>query len=238
MTKHPTPIVTYDAVADEYYDAVRHPTCANFSELSSRFLVTFIRRYAGPATEVLEIGAGCSTAAPVLAQAGISLSRLTLLDKSPAMLDYSREWADQGAHLIVGDALNPALPTGNFGLIVASLGDPYNCRRFWISAAALLEPHGICLFTTPAHEWASRFRDASMPSAAEFVVGNGDTVLVPSKILPLVEQIQLLANSGLQVVETQSLSAAELSGPPSPKLLLTAETLHLAIVQGLVAQKG
>ena len=49
-----TAFSTYDDIAAEYYDAVRHPTCANFFELSAAFLVPRIQKYAPAAKAILE----------------------------------------------------------------------------------------------------------------------------------------------------------------------------------------
>jgi hypothetical protein len=84
----PDPLIsTYDDIAAEYYDPARHPTCANFSELSNCFLDQRIRRFATPAINILEIGAGRSTVAPIMSTQGLPLAKLTLLDKSARMLD-------------------------------------------------------------------------------------------------------------------------------------------------------
>jgi hypothetical protein len=96
---------------------------------------------------------------------------------------------------------------------------------------------GVCLFTTPAREWAERFRQPSALSQAEFVLASGSTVLVPSQIPPLDQQIRIIDEAGLHLIEVQGLTPEKLSGPPSPKLLLTAETLRLSIVRGFMAQK-
>ncbi len=237
MTNSTQSIMTYDAVAAEYYDPIRHPTCANFSELSNRFLDPRILKYATPAMNILEIGAGRSTVAPIMSAVGLPLVKLTLLDKSSLMLEHSREWAQHGVRLVVDDACTPGLPPESFGLITAALGDPYNCQLFWELTAQLLQRRGICLFTIPAREWAERFRAAEALSLAEFALADGKIVLVRSNIPPLAEQIRLVCDAGLQVIETQGLTAAHLSGPHSAKLLVTAETSGLPIVHGLAAQK-
>ncbi len=237
MHQRLAPIVTYDAVAAEYYDPVRHPTSANFSELSNRFLDPRIRKYATAVMNILEIGAGRSTVAPIMSAAGLPLRKLTLVDKSPLMLEHSREWARHGVRLVVDDACAPGLPLESFGLITGALGDPYNCPSFWQSTAQLLQRRGICLFTIPAREWAERFREAAALTLAEFALADGNVVLVRSNIPPLDEQIRLVTDAGLQVIETQGLTAAQLSGPHSAKLLLSVETSGLPIVHGLVAQK-
>jgi hypothetical protein len=57
MNKPTNFVSTYDEIAAEYYDSVRHPTCANFSELSNSFLEPRIRKYGPIADNVLELGA-------------------------------------------------------------------------------------------------------------------------------------------------------------------------------------
>ena len=171
---------TYDDVANEYYDAVRHPTCANFSELSAVFLGPRIQKYASAAIAILEVGAGRSIVAPFIAASGMPLSRVTLLDQSRHMLEYSTEWAWRGANLLVADAATSGLLSESFQLIVSALGDPYNEGSFWQEVSRLLSSGGVCLFTTPAPEWSERFRAGSDPKAAEFLLANGNKVLVSS----------------------------------------------------------
>jgi len=225
-------IATYDAIAAEYYDQARHPTCANFSELSNAFLHSRIQKYAAAGGNILEVGAGRSTAASILQEEGLPISRLTLLDQSARMLAYSRDWTVKGACLIVGDACRTQLPDRSFRLIVSALGDPYNCPAFWREVARLLEPGGLCLFTTPAPEWATRFRQPEAQSHAEFVIADGRTVLVPSKIPAREQQGSMIADAGLHSVGDEGLSAEKLAGPPSPKLLLDEATMRLPIVRG------
>jgi ubiquinone/menaquinone biosynthesis C-methylase UbiE len=130
-------VSTYDDVAAEYYDPVRHPTCANFAELSNSFLVPRLRRYVSAVSRILEVGAGRSTAAPVLRERGVPVTQLTLLDRSAPMLEYSRTWEMAGAHLLLGDACRTTLPAESFGLIVSAFGDSYNCLGFWHEVALL-----------------------------------------------------------------------------------------------------
>jgi SAM-dependent methyltransferase len=237
MSKPDLSISTYDDVATEYYDPQRHPTCANFSELSDVFLGERIWKYSAAAS-TLEVGAGRSTVAPVLEREKLPLEQLTLLDQSPGMLEHSREWATRGPRLLLGDACRTGLPSANFRLIVSALGDPYNCPAFWREVFRLLEPGGICLFSTPAPEWATRFRPPQARAYAEFVIADGSTVLVPSNIPPLDQQIRMIADAGLHVVEVLGLSAEDLSGPRSPKLLVTEATVRLSIVRGFTARRA
>lgn len=230
-------ISTYDDVAAEYYDPQRHPTCADFSQLSNAFLVPRILSFDFRDTRILEVGAGRSTVAPIMHQRGLSLSRLTLLDKSSRMLAYSQEWGRKGARLVLGDACRTDLPAASFGLIVSSLGDPYNCMIFWHEVARLLEWGGVCLFTTPAPEWATRFRRPDSRSHAEFVIADGTTVLVPSNIPTLDQQIRMITEANLHAIEIGGVSGEQLLGPHSPKLLVNEATRLLPIVRGFVVRR-
>jgi SAM-dependent methyltransferase len=230
-------ISSYDDVAAEYYDPRRHPTCANFSQLSNAFLVPRILRQELRNVNTLEVGAGRSTVAPIMEQRGLPLNRLTLLDQSSQMLAHSQEWGRKGARLLLGNASRTELPAASFGLIVSALGDPYNCVAFWQEVARLLEWGGICLFTTPAPEWAMRFRRPDSQLHAEFVIANGTTVLVSSNIPALDQQIRMITEASLQVMEVGSLSAEQLSGVHSPKLLVDEATKPLPIVRGFVVRR-
>lgn len=230
-------ISSYDNIAAEYYDPIRHPTCANFAELSGAFLAPRIRKRASSASNILEVGAGRSIAAPVVASEGLPYAKLILLDASPRMLEHSREWERRGARLIVADASDTGLMPESVQLIVSSLGDPYNSLRFWWEIERLLEPGGTCLFTTPANEWAERFRAACDLEAAEFLLANGTTVRVRSDIPRVERQIEIINSARLCVVDTQSFSVGELSQRISPKLLVSESTDRLPIVRGFAVVK-
>ena len=169
----------YDFVAAEYYDPLRHPTCANFGELSERFLAERILKLTQAGSRILEVGAGRSIVAPVLAHAGRALTSLTLLDESAAMLAHSAEWKSRGVTLIVADACTTSLDAARYDLIVAALCDPYNRPAFWHEMAQLLSPGSCCLVTLPAHEWVVRFRQSPHVDEAEFVLANGHAIAMP-----------------------------------------------------------
>jgi SAM-dependent methyltransferase len=229
-------LTTYDEVASEYYDSARHPTCANFGELSERFIAPRLTTWLAPPFRILEVGAGRSIVAPRLAKTGGSLQNLTLLDHSPAMLAHSRQWAQFGATLMVADARATGLPPASFDLIVAALGDPYNDATFWAEVERILTSGGVCLFTTPAWEWSVRFRHLSARTRAEFLLERGETVAVPSLILAVEDQFQLIAAAGLTVQESEAFTATGLSSPRSPKLNVFQEGEE-PVVRGFTVQK-
>jgi SAM-dependent methyltransferase len=237
MNMNATAIASYDDIAAEYYDALRHPTCANFLELSAIFLVHRIEKYAPAAGAVLEVGTGRSIVAPAMAAQQLPLARLTLLDRSGAMLAHSREWERSGARLLVADAASTGLPAAGFALIVASLGDPYNGAGFWREISRLLGAGGVCLFTTPTPEWSESFRSGSDRKAAEFLLANGKTVLVRSEIPPVAGQTEMISAAGLQVDEIEAFDTTQLSGAVSPKLLIDGRTDALPVVRGFTVRK-
>ena len=94
---------SYDRIASEYYDAARHPTCHNFGELSERMIASWCNQIPSFRTQILEIGAGRSIIARIMAAADQQLDRLILLDQSKGMLAHSDLWQRLGA--------KPWLPT-------------------------------------------------------------------------------------------------------------------------------
>src|SRR5947207_2274412 len=99
-----TPSGSYDDVAAEYYDPVRHPTCANFREASDYLLDQWWAEYQIGESAIFEVGPGRSAAAEQMLKRGAHLNQLTLVDSSSAMLAYSGKWRAYGSHLIMGDS--------------------------------------------------------------------------------------------------------------------------------------
>jgi SAM-dependent methyltransferase len=210
---------SYHDLADEYYDAERHPTCANFREGS----ILLVERWLDGQNELSaprwDVGAGDSVLAEVLAARGIALEGTTALDESPSMLAHSEKWASQGLRLVVGDAEGIPAENGSAAFVLASLGDPYNTDGWWLEVARVLAPEGVCLFTTPTHEWAGGFRNGGAPDVAEFELADGRKVLVPSVVRPPEEQVRQIERAGLRVEAVEHVTRGELRRSPlSPKL--------------------
>lgn len=225
----------YGAVAQEYYDPRLHPTCYNFNRLSRIFISKHLLPQ-GAHRRILEVGAGESSAAPLLEAAGHSLSALTLSDSSQEMLAHSARWHEKGAGLVVGDAEHLRSWAPPTECVVASLGDPYNTMCFWEQLGSLLPPGGAVIFTLPSYEWAGRFRRADQASqhTAEFVTRSGQVLSMPSYIPPLAGQVEIIENAGLIVVDFEAMGRAALgSDAISPKLL--GSTPEDSLVWGFVA---
>ena len=162
--------------------------------------------------------------AEVLAARGMALDGTTALDESPSMLAHSQKWASQGLHLVVGDAESIPAEDRSAALVVASLGDPYNTDAWWVEAARVLEPGGVCLFTTPTHEWAESFRDGGAHDVAEFELADGRKVLVPSIVHAPEEQVRRIERAGLRVDAVEHVTRGVLRrNPLSPKLTVLAD---------------
>jgi SAM-dependent methyltransferase len=215
MTKQ---LSSYEDVASEYYDASRHPTCRDLRQLSAEFLVPLLRAGLPPIGSLVETGPGMSILAPEAAAAN-ALSRVTLVDSSPAMLAYSNKWVTRGAHGVVSSAEVTGLPSESASLIVSSLGDPYNGPGFWREVARLLTPEGKCLFTIPSFEWSSSFRSGGERQVAEFLRGDGVRLLMPSHVWSEEEQVQMIEAAGLHVKNRVSYGTEMLKTQPAPKLL-------------------
>jgi SAM-dependent methyltransferase len=220
---------TYADLASEYYDPIRHPTCANFREGSRALIASWLKEFAKDEHDVLETGAGASLVAEWLEEENRHLSTLVIADSSEEMLRHSRR-SPISFRELVSDAEHLPLASGSFDIIVASLGDPYNTVPFWTEAERLLRPNGQIIFTSPSFAWARRFRDAS--NVAEFVLSDGRTINVPSFIESEDKQRQMIDLSGLALMDVRAFEDTEIrSTPRSPKLR------RGAIVSGYLARK-
>lgn len=209
----------YEDIASEYYDHERHPTCRNFTEASRAFIARQIPSYLSG--NLVDVGAGRSILCELLSSWGRELSTTVLLDSSVSMLAFSQPYARRGARLIVADAGAMPLRSGVCNLIIASLGDPYNTTEFWGEVARCLSVDGCCIFTTPSYEWASSFRQSApneREANAHFELRDGRSLYLPSRVLPLGKQIELIEESGLSADHVEAISYAEVSVPISPKL--------------------
>lgn len=221
----------YDMLADEYYDEVAHPTCLNLNSLSRRFIESRMPSSAG-SLDILEVGAGSSTVAPLIRSQQASLERLTLHDQSEKMLSWSRRWAELGATLQVSNALDMASATDSVDVLVAGLGDPYNVDDFWAEAARVCRHGATLLFTMPSYEWASRYRLGSRSQElAEFRLRSGRNCFVPSFVNRLDQQVRLIQSNGWVLSEFESLGLESL--PAGQPISNKANVFH-GIVSSLV----
>ena len=214
---------SYEALAEEYYDSVSHPTCHNFNYLSRSILRDWI--FSSKFSDVLEVGAGDSAAAEALHSLGIDLKNLEIQDGSVGMLAHSEKWIPLGTKLTISDATDIKRADSSVSLIVSSLGDPYNVPPFWEEATRVLRPGGIMIFTMPSFEWSSRFRKEEPNRTqcfADFLLRDGRHISVPSFIRDLPSQIRLMQSTGLVVRNFTSLGIDSLPATAvvSPKAMV------------------
>lgn len=210
-------VTSYDALAAEYYDAGRHPTCANFREASLKLIERMLR--VDTILRCCEVGAGDSILAEVAVERNGNADGLLITDASLAMLEYSRRWQTHGATLMVAQACGLPVRDHSLHLLVASLGDPYDGASFWREAARVLEPAGLCFLTTPSWEWAQRFRIGGHPNdLAQFELADGRTVAVPSLLRHPHDERKMIRRQGLVVIAEAEVALKTLSRPVSEKL--------------------
>jgi SAM-dependent methyltransferase len=223
---------SYADLAAEYYDASRHPTCANFREASAVFLAEELATFSASGGLVAEIGSGRSLFAELMGAATLPLSRLLLIDASYEMVVHSANWLRAGALSIVADARQLPVGDGSFELAVVVLGDPFNDQEFWDEMARVLRPGGLCLFTVPAFAWAQAFRSTAdgRVDVAEFLTADGETLALPSFILSPDRQRHTIEAAGLVVLRHRTITLGEIVRTPWSSKLLPSRGTDAAVV--------
>lgn len=201
---------TYDAVGAEYYDDLRHPTCADFRE-ASLILLRRIFHEDHPTGRIADIGCGRSQVAEV------ARGSLVLVDESSEMISLNGEDHESRVINIVEETFGDA----EFDWIFAVLADPYNEVRAWENISKALKPNGRCVFITPSYSWATKYRTPSMGEVAgkaRFDLRSGRSIFLPSTILSPARQRELVLSVGLQVVRVEHVLVRELSKVRSEKI--------------------
>ncbi len=233
--------VSYQEIASEYYNALRHPTCANFREASARIISRWLEKLETDEMQICEVGAGNSLLAELLKASNKNYKKLFITDASPAMLSYSGQWASEKNILQLSDATDLSLPAESLDLLVASLGDPYNTPEFWEEVYRVLRMGGIAIFTTPSYKWAVSFRVKfnEEVSSADFELADGRKVSVPSYIYSPENQIELVEKNRLSVLDYTGAPLSEISSEIiSPKLLIdNLDENKDSIVEGYLVTK-
>ncbi|MGM5026907.1 class I SAM-dependent methyltransferase [Tardiphaga sp. 862_B3_N4_1] len=201
---------TYEAVASEYYDECAHPTCADFRAASALYL-TRLFDLELPTGRVADIGCGRSLLVD------FNVRDLVLVDKSRGMLLHNSTSYEQRAL----DVERQEFGEREFDWIFAILGDPYNSPSAWGNIARALKAGAQCVFIVPALQWAQKFRsveDKERVGFARFLTLNGDTVFLPSLIVDLDSQIEMISAVGLSLDAVDHVSVGQLPAIKSDKI--------------------
>src|SRR5262249_14434669 len=108
----------YALVASEYYDAHRHPTCANFRLASALYIREKLLDLVLTG-RVLDVGAGLSIITELFIEKNRPLGDLTLVDGSIEMIAHSAGFIRSGVGAVVGDATSLPFRSRAISLIVA-----------------------------------------------------------------------------------------------------------------------
>jgi SAM-dependent methyltransferase len=230
-------VADYEQLGGEYYDSSRHPTCRNFQDASARLIESVLPEIE-PDTLSVDVGAARSVLMQLLLKRGHRFGDVLVLDSAPAMLEYSRQFQGAGALLTVADATLLPLRSNAASLIVASLGDAFNTENFWKEVARCLRPGALCIFTTPAYEWAKSFRQSASDECenlAYFQLADERFLYVPSIIHSVEIQCQLIRAAGLRVSDVSAISAAEIPAPHSPKILVGSKCDPVLVGYSVIA---
>ena len=200
----------YSKVAHEYYDASRHPTCADFRFACELYLANLFSSER-PAGRIADIGCGKS-----LLQRFV-LQNLVLIDESQEMLALNDARIEKRLLNVVDNIIG----TVEFDWIFAVLGDPYNVPSAWKNIAQALKPSGECVFIVPSWDWTSSFRRATATERSDFArfdLSDGTTEFLPSYIYPEQRQFALIAEAGLTRCRKEKICKHDLDSIRSPKI--------------------
>jgi ubiquinone/menaquinone biosynthesis C-methylase UbiE len=227
-------VAAYNEIAPEYYDAVRHPTCANFRIASERIISSWLNRLCTWQTRICEVGAGRSLLLEFLLSRPNGINEQVIItDASATMLQYSQSLAaTAAATFMVAPAHQLPFCDHELSLVLASLGDSYNYPEFWLEARRVLMPGGHVIFTTPSHKWASAFRERSDPRVAEFELTGARTVRAPSWIYDVDTQLEMTRSSGFCTVEVDGITIDELNATRISEKLRLPELKTAPILNG------
>lgn len=230
--------LSYEDLAGEYYNAVRHPTCSNFRAASILLFSDWLLNLNFVDWTICEVGAGKSVTAEIFRNKNLKCKQLYITDSSNSMLSHSNQYQSQETKLVVAEAQSLPFLNETVDLIASSLGDPYNNPEFWAEVSRVLKPSGIVIFTTPAYEWSKSFRKClhdNCKTTAEFELINGQKHFVPSFINTYIDQSKLLLKFNLKIKDYKIVNVENLTSDLiSPKITANGNN---RIVEGYLIEK-
>jgi len=131
------------------------------------------------------------------------------------------------------DAASVQLFDEQFTAVVGFLIDPFIGLNFLNEAYRLLQSGGLFFATIPTAEWGHTLRDELEIEAsfARFLTKNGETVTVPSTLIPVDQLNKMLAHSGFQDISVTSHSLPRNTNPISSDIQRVADKKKIAIYE-------
>ena len=201
---------SYDAVASEYYDALLHPTCADFRAAATSYVAKLVAREK-PVGKIADIGAGLSILQEFFD------SKLVIVDLSIKMLGKNKSEIEKRAI----DITKNSFGIDEFHWIFAMLGDPYNVDAAWRNISRAMRVGGQCVFCVPSLTWMRKFRlsnNIERENYARFDLSDGSVAFLRSIILSAEEQRSLGESVGLTLWATDHVIVGDLTDVRSPKI--------------------
>jgi SAM-dependent methyltransferase len=183
----------YDVIAAEYYQD-SHRTCRNFDEASKAALTSFRTRVPSEGL-VLDVGAGRGRCNEYI---GVDTSRVVQLDDSRFMLKV--EPRESCLLRVLHSAERLPFPDGEFNCATAFLCDAFIGLNCLTEIHRVLKRRGIFIGTLPSYEWGKPLRDQLGIEIFQtrFVTGRGETVILPSVLVPASQISEMLVVAGFQ----------------------------------------
>jgi len=233
----------YDDIAEEYYDSSRHPTCANFREISKNFLTENIL-YLIESAIIFDIGAGNSIVAEIKSEIKSISARVVISDKSRNMINNSRSLHAYIDAVCICDAQKDLSAMvdyfGKCDLAICNLGDPYNTKNFWLQLSRIVKDQGNVIFTTPSYEWSQSFRANHQNGnlvSAEFATKNG-VKHVPSFIHSNKTQSKMMDRYGFQIQSIEKLALNRLSSNNISEKISSSIDKREGVVTAYIARRN
>ncbi len=193
----------YDRIAAEFTDK-RRLTTRDFHLLSLPFLSRGANRYCSSSARCVEIGIGHGW---LRTSMHIPCSSFVGVDIAGSMLERAHHAYDE-----VRQASARALPfpSQSFDVAFGSLIDGFCHPAAIAEIRRVLRPGGFFILTSPSRDWSEQIRNRSDEGRTTFVTSAGERVSVYSFTYLLDEMINILAQCGLDHVESEAVFASRL----------------------------
>lgn len=198
----------YDEIASDFDDSKR-VTTSFFHKITLPFWSKVFGTKVHSDGRYLEIGPGSGWLKNTAWPHGVKYRGLEISEQM-------RVKAISSENISLGVANCLCEPTSSLDGVFGSLADPYLLPNFMIECRRALKDEGLFAGTSPAREWAERFRDANRIAETEFISTIGNKCRVASFCYTS-EQIEtLLKIAGFAHIEMRTICVdrSELSSTP------------------------